>query len=56
MFERLIIGLALVGVASTQALAWTPVAAAPGPVVGAGLSGLAVAGVGIYAWYRNRKN
>jgi len=53
MFERLAIGITLVGVACSQALA-TP-AAAPGPILGAGLSGLAVAGVGIYAWYRNRK-
>jgi len=55
MFDRLVIGLALVGVATTQALAGVPVPAAPGPVVGAGLSGLVVAGVGIYAWYRGRK-
>jgi hypothetical protein len=53
MFERLAIGIALVGVACSQALAVS--VAAPGPVLGAGLSGLAVAGVGIYAWYRNRK-
>jgi len=56
MFERFVIGIALVGIACSQAMAgWTPVAAAPGPVLGAGLSGLVVAGVGIYAWYRNRK-
>jgi hypothetical protein len=55
MFERLAIAVALIGAASTQALALTPVAA-PGPVLGAGLSGLVVAGVGVYAWYRSRKN
>jgi len=54
MFKRLAIGIALVGVACSQALA-NGVAAAPGPVLGAGLSGLVVAGVGIFAWYRNRK-
>lgn len=54
MFERLVIGIALVSVATTQALA-TPVPAAPGPVLGVGLSGLVVAGVGIYAWYRGSK-
>ena len=54
MFERLAIGIALIGVACSQALA-NGVAAAPGPVLGAGLSGLVVAGVGIFAWYRNRK-
>ena len=54
MFERLAIGIAFVGAASTQALAWGPVAV-PGPVIGGGLSGLVVAGIGIYAWYRNRK-
>ena len=53
MFERLAIGIALVGVVCSQALAG--VVAAPGPVLGAGLSGLVVAGVGIYAWYRDRK-
>ena len=53
MFERLAIGIALVGVVCSQAMAYP--AAAPGPVIGAGLSGLAIAGVGLYAWYRNRK-
>ena len=52
MFERLAIGIVLLGVACEQALA---VYSAPGPVLGAGLSGLAIAGVGLYAWYRNRK-
>jgi hypothetical protein len=54
MFERLAIGIAFVGAASTQTLAMVPVAV-PGPVIGRGLSGLVVAGIGIYAWYRNRK-
>ena len=55
MFERFVIGIALVGVGCSQALAWQPAVAAPGPVLGAGLSGLVVAGIGVYAWYRNRK-
>ena len=55
MFERLVIGIAFVGVATTQALAGVPISAPPGPVLGAGLSGLVVAGVGIYAWYRGSK-
>jgi hypothetical protein len=54
MFERIVIGIALVGGTFSQALA-AAAAPAPGPVLGAGLSGLVVAGVGIYAWYRNRK-
>jgi hypothetical protein len=54
MFERIVIGLALVGITTAEALA-NGVCAAPGPVLGAGLSGLVVAGVGVYAWYRNRK-
>ena len=53
MFELLAIGIAFVGAASTLALA-NPVSV-PGPVIGGGLSGLVVAGIGIYAWYRNRK-
>ena len=55
MFERLAIGIALLGVACEQAVAGDYVVAAPGPVLGAGLSGLAIAGIGLYAWYRNRK-
>ena len=54
MFERVIIAIALIGAASTQALA-TPVPA-PGRSLGTGLSASVVAGVGIYAWYRGRKN
>ena len=54
MFERLAIGIAFVGAASTLALAGAP-AAVPAPLIGGGLSGLVVAGIGIYAWYRNRK-
>jgi hypothetical protein len=55
MFERIVIAIALIGAASTQALAGVPVAV-PGPILGAGLSALVVAGVGAYAWYRSRKN
>jgi hypothetical protein len=54
MFERLVIAVALIGAASTQALAG--VVAVPGPILGTGLSALVVAGVGAYAWYRSRKN
>ena len=55
MFERLVIAIALIGAASTQALA-NGVVAAPGPILGTGLSALVVAGVGAYAWYRSRNN
>jgi len=56
MFERLAIGIALFGITTTSALADLPAPQpAPGPVLGAGLSGLAIAGLGVYAWYRNRK-
>ena len=55
MFERLVIAIALIGAASTQALAVAPTPV-PGPILGAGLSALVVAGVGAYAWYRSRKN
>jgi len=55
MFERLAIGIVLFGITTTSALANIPPAPVPGPVLGAGISGLVVAGVGIYAWYRNRR-
>jgi hypothetical protein len=55
MFERLVIAIALIGAAGTQAMA-NGVVAVPGPVLGGGLSALVVAGVGAYAWYRSRKN
>ena len=55
MFERLLIAVTLIGAASMQALA-TPAAPAPAPILGTGLSALVVAGVGVYAWYRGRKN
>ena len=57
MFERLVIAIAVIGAASSQALAdYGTVVAAPGPILGTGLSALVVAGVGAYAWYRSRKN
>lgn len=56
MFERLVIAVALIGAASTQALASVTPVAVPGPILGTGLSALVVAGVGAYAWYRSRKN
>jgi hypothetical protein len=52
MLERLFVGIALIGIASTPALAQVAV---PGPIVGAGLPGLIAGGVAAYAWYRNRK-
>jgi len=55
MFGRLVIAIAVIGAASSQALAY-PTVAAPGPILGTGLSALVVAGVGAYAWYRSRKN
>ena len=53
MFERLLIGIALVGVTCSAALAG-PVAV-PGPIVGAGIPGLVAAGIGAYAWHRRRR-
>jgi hypothetical protein len=53
MLERLLVGIALIGIVSTPVLAQTlPV---PGPIVGAGLPGLIAGGVAAYAWYRSRK-
>ena len=54
MLERLLVGIALIGIVSTPVLAQTlPV---PGPIVGAGLPGLIAGGVAAYAWYRSRKS
>ena len=53
MLERLLVGIALIGIVSTPVLAQTlPV---PGPIVGAGLPGLIAGGVAAYAWCRSRK-
>jgi len=59
MFQRLLIGIALVGIASTEVLAQTcttenfcPI---PAPIVGAGLPGLLACGAAAFAWYRSRR-
>ena len=54
MFKAFIVGIGLIVVASTSVLA-TPTVPVPGPIVGAGLPGLVLAGGALYAWYRKRK-
>ena len=53
MLKRLIVGSLLVVSAVMPAMAIQTV---PGPVVGAGVPGLILAGAAAFAWWRHRRN
>jgi len=58
MFQRLLIGSALVSAAATDALAQActeNICPIPAPIVGAGLPGLLAGGAIVFAWYRSRQ-
>ena len=59
MFQRLLIGITLVGIASTdvlaQAVCTENICPIPAPIVGAGLPGLLAGGAAAFAWYRSRR-
>ena len=58
MLKRLIVGSVVVVSAVLPAMAGVPngFVGVPGPIVGAGVPGLILAGAAAFAWWRHRRN
>ena len=62
MLKRLIVGSIVVVSAVLPAMAGTPIyvpngiVGVPGPIVGAGVPGLILAGAAAFAWWHHRRN
>ena len=58
MFKRLIVGSIVVvsAVIPAMAAAANGTYGVPGPIVGAGVPGLVLAGAAAFAWWRHRRN